>query len=231
MSIEALNNEEFDFKRESRELQNEVLKPWKVTYLRESNDKKYDVYAYKLSLWGTRGWVKNKYIAQIGEWKEWTQFADDYGKPIDKKSFKAWEIVYLRVPKWKEKVNNNPEFTENDLKNLSDKEIKDFYALLKNEAKARKAAKKDAKWTYQLLWGKKLYYKDMAFMTQQSSVYNYNWLFLHVTQYDSAEIPQAIVIWSKKWRNIEWIYIWEETNDKIYRGKLKNDTYWPIPSK
>jgi hypothetical protein len=31
MSIEALNNEEFDFKRESRELQNEVLKPWKVT--------------------------------------------------------------------------------------------------------------------------------------------------------------------------------------------------------
>ena len=27
MSVETLNNEEFDFKRESRELQNEVLKP------------------------------------------------------------------------------------------------------------------------------------------------------------------------------------------------------------
>jgi hypothetical protein len=40
-----------------------------------------------------------------------------------------------------------------------------------------------------------------------------------------------MVLWIKKWNNVEWIYIWEETKNKIYRWKLANDTYWPIPAK
>ena len=52
-----LNKEVKEQKRDSfwedlMELKNEIgePKPWKVTYLRESTDKKYDIYSYKFEL-------------------------------------------------------------------------------------------------------------------------------------------------------------------------------------
>ena len=132
---------------------------------------------------------------------------------------------------WKETKNNEPELTYEEIKKFSDEDIKKLYRLIKNENEAFKASKVDKKWRYLKIKGKKIYYKDMAFMTQQSSNYNYDWVFLHVTQYEWAEIPQWMVLWIKKWRKMEWIYIWEETKDKIYKWALKNDTYWPIPAK
>ena len=77
-------------------------KPWQVIYLRESNDKKYDIFKYEVATWGTKWWIKNKYIQQIGNWIEWTQFTDINWYEIKKDIFNAWEIVYLRVPKNKE---------------------------------------------------------------------------------------------------------------------------------
>ena len=70
MSIEAKNNYEEDFKYEYNKIQNDVLKPGTVKYLRESNDKKYKIYAYKLSLWGNKWGIKNKFEQQIWKWKE-----------------------------------------------------------------------------------------------------------------------------------------------------------------
>lgn len=234
MGIEARENHEVDYFYEAKNLSNKILEPWKMKYVRESNDKKFDVYVYKLSVWGNKLWIRNKFEKQIWKWKEWTKITSENWTELTKNAFKEWEVVYLKVPK---AVKNNetqkelPEMDYEDLKKLPDEKIKELFNLIKDENRTEKATKKDKKWMYLTVSGKKIYFKDLAFLTQQSWNYNYNWLFLHVTQYDWAEIPQAMVLWIKKWKNIEWIYIWEETGNKIYRWQLKSDTYWPIPAK
>ncbi len=238
MGLETRENHEVDYLYEAKNLSNKILEPWKMKYIRESNDKKYDIYTYKLTLWWNKWGIKSKFESQIWKWKEWTKLTSENWTELTKNSFEKWEVVYLRVPKTEKKTEKSnetqkelKEMTYEDLKNLSDEKIKELFNLIKDENRAEKATKKDKKWMYLTISGKKIYFKDLAFLTQQSWNYNYNWLFLHVTQYDWAEIPQAMVLWIKKWNNVEWIYIWEETKNKIYRWKLANDTYWPIPAK
>lgn len=86
-------------KRNLSTLKSQVDKPWQVKFLRESKDKKYDIYGYKLVQWGTKWWIKNKYITQVWPWIEWTQFTDANWNEIKKDRFVANEVVYLRVPK------------------------------------------------------------------------------------------------------------------------------------
>ena len=112
MGIEAHKNFEADLLYDLNEIQNEVLKPGKITYIRESNDKKYDIYAYKLQLWWNRGWIRKKFEQQIWAWKEWTKFAYEDWSITEKTSFKAWEIIYLRVPKVTVKANEDKEQKE-----------------------------------------------------------------------------------------------------------------------
>ena len=145
---------------------------------------------------------------------------------------KEFENLNKEVLKWsKENKNDIPELTYDEVKKFSENDIKALYKLVKNENELFKASKEDKKWRYLKYKGKKIYLKDMAFMNPQSWNYKYNGLFLHITQYDWAEIQQWMVIGTKKWNKIEWIYIWEETKDKVYKWELKFDTYWPIPAK
>lgn len=111
MSIEALNNQKENLiQSDLKELKNEIDKPWQVMYLRESSDKQYKIYKYELVQGGTKWWIKNKYINQIWPWVEWTQFTDAMWNEIKKDKFEAGEVVYLRVPKNKEKINTPWEF-------------------------------------------------------------------------------------------------------------------------
>jgi len=110
MSIEEVKEVKKDPIQESlMDLKKEVEepKPWQVTYLIESTDKKYDIYSYKLAQWWTKWWIKNKYVSQIWPWVEWTQFTDAWWREISKDKFDAWEVVYLRVPKNKDNKEQN----------------------------------------------------------------------------------------------------------------------------
>lgn len=94
-------------KEEVNEVKNEVEqgnRPWKVNYIGESQDWNFNIYKYEVAQWGTKWWIKDKYINQIWPWVEWTQFTDAWWRSINKNKFDTWEIVYLRVPK---KKNNN----------------------------------------------------------------------------------------------------------------------------
>ena len=102
------------------QLESDVAKPWKVVYLRETADKKYKIYRYKLVAWWTKWWIKDKYVSQIWPWVEWTQFVDSVWNVLNKDRFWAWEIVYIKVPKEK-KVDNK----QANNKKANNKEVKD----------------------------------------------------------------------------------------------------------
>ena len=132
MTVEILDNQQEDLIQESlAELkeQSDII-AWQVKYIKESKDKKYNIYAYKLVQGGTKWGIKNKYVNQIWARIEWTQFTDAWWREITKDRFNAWEIVYLRVPK-KESWANQTE-TENIpgkvqfVRNSKDKENKDW---------------------------------------------------------------------------------------------------------
>ena len=112
------------------ELKNQIDKPWQVNYIKESKDKKYDIYSYKLVQWWTRWWVKNKYEQQIWKWIEWTQFTDVNWNEIKKERFDAWETIYLRVPKTKtnkeKKENSNIPWKVEFLWDKKDKKNRSF---------------------------------------------------------------------------------------------------------
>lgn len=116
--------------KERMELADEIITAWKVTYLKDKSDQKYEVYAYKLLQWGNRWWIKNKYINQIWAWVEWTKFTDEWWREISKDRFNEWEIVYLRVPKQDKQSNsretNNNAGTVEFVKNYKDTENKDW---------------------------------------------------------------------------------------------------------
>lgn len=107
MPVETLNetNENL-IQKKLMELKDQIdNKPWQVKFLRESSDKKYNIYSYTLVQWGTKWWIKKKYTEQIWAWVEWTQFTNANWKELTKDKFNAWEVVYLRVPKNKESNN------------------------------------------------------------------------------------------------------------------------------
>ena len=85
--------------------------PWKVIYLRESNDGNYSIYKYILASesWGNKWWIRKKFESQIGAWVEWTQFTDANGNELEQDWFKKWETVYLRVPEQKIQMRENME--------------------------------------------------------------------------------------------------------------------------
>lgn len=126
MSVETLNetNERL-IQKELMELKNQIdNKPWQVKFLRESSDKKYNIYSYTLVQGGTKWWIKKKYTEQIWAWVEWTQFTDANWKELTKDKFNAWEVVYLRVPKNKENINKPWEFTF--VKKMKDKQNRNW---------------------------------------------------------------------------------------------------------
>ena len=90
----------------------EKYERWKVKYLRESNDKRYDIYAYRVDKWWNKWWIIKKYIDQIWPRVEWTQLSNADWYKIKKDRYNAWEIVYLRVPK--NKTNNEQKENEED---------------------------------------------------------------------------------------------------------------------
>lgn len=242
MSVETLNNSNEDLLEESlHELRNQIDKPWQVKYLRESNDGKYKIYSYKLIQWWNKGWIKNKYEQQIWKWKEWTQFSDEFWNIINKTTFKAWEIIYLRVPKNKENYDNLKEMSSEEVMKLSNKDIEELYKHFKWEKRSsRFSVGTDKKWWFLRIDNKKLYHKEVPV----GELKWYNWPFFHFTQYDSASMPQSIEIWVKKWNNIEWFYIWEEIftwnvrdntlktlvqEGQVYKWKLKNWGFWLEP--
>ena len=73
MGLETRENHEVDYLYEAKNLSNKILEPWKMKYIRESNDKKYDIYTYKLTLWWNKWGIKSKFESQIWKWKEWTR--------------------------------------------------------------------------------------------------------------------------------------------------------------
>ena len=109
MSVESLKNQNENLTQKDllslKETLEQKNKPWVVNYLRESKDGKYNIYSYILAQWWTKWWIKNKYINQIWQWIEWTQFTDANWNEIKKDKFNAWERVFLRVPKKKETIN------------------------------------------------------------------------------------------------------------------------------
>lgn len=127
MSIETLKNQNENSIQESlMELKEDINNPWHVTYLRESNDWKYNIYSYELVQWGNKWWIKNKYINQIWPWVEWTLFTDAWWREINKNRFNAWEIVYLKVPKNKnQNESRNIPWKVEFVGNKKDKENKE----------------------------------------------------------------------------------------------------------
>ena len=220
MSIEAKNNYEEDFKYEYNKIQNDVLKPGTVKYLRESNDKKYKIYAYKLSLWGNKWGIKNKFEQQIWKWKEWTQFADADWNIIEKSSFKAWEIVYLRVPNKKEATNDKAkEFNEEEIMKFTRKDISSFNLIDWNY-------QKDNKWEYILFKGKKLYTPNYNDPSKDK-----DWAY--VMSFCSSE-HMWYSFYVKKWNEYRWVYVsW--TDNYFYKWTLelrqqrsnKHKRIWP----
>lgn len=224
-----LNKEVKEQKRDSfwedlMELKNEIgePKPWKVTYLRESTDKKYDIYSYKLIHWWNKWWIKNKYISQIWPWVQWTQFTDAQWHEITKDKFDAWEVVYLRVPKKsRETIDPIPEITFDEILNLTDREI---WKICDNHGWSIFGSKspadgRDKKWEYFIVKGKKLYCWD-------AKNGGPNWVYVY---YDWWSEEKMYAFFRKTWNNYSWIYydsaIW---SDKIYRWNLKKDNYWCI---
>ena len=127
MSIETLKDQNENSIQESlMELKEDINNPWHVTYLRESNDWKYNIYSYELVQWGNKWWIKNKYINQIWPWVEWTLFTDAWWREINKNRFNAWEIVYLKVPKNKnQNESRNIPWKVEFVGNKKDKENKE----------------------------------------------------------------------------------------------------------
>lgn len=113
-------------KKDLSKLKSEVDQPWQMKFLRESNNKKYDIYGYKLVQWWTKWWIKNKYIEQIWPWVEWTQFTDAGWNEIKKDKFVAWEIVYLRVPKKEKNEYNHTPWKFEYIRNTKDNENRNW---------------------------------------------------------------------------------------------------------
>lgn len=185
-------------------------KPWKVNYLRETKD--YKIYSYTVDTWGTKKWIKGKYINQVWPWNEKTQFTDAKWDPIKKDYFNAWEVVYLRVPKKKdvETIDSTPEMSKKEIDNLNWTELMNIFK------QTNKDSKRDNIWEYIIVQHKgknrKLYFtlgKDLkdghAYIT-----------------FDSFDGDNNISIWIKKWNKITWIYSDLEGNSfkKIYRWEL-----------
>jgi len=246
MSVETLNNPNEDlFQENLYELKNQIDKPWQVKYLRESNDGKYKIYSYKLVQWWNRGGIKNKYEQQIWKWIEWTQFSDEFWNIIDKTTFKAWEIIYLRVPKNKENYDNLKEMSSEEVMKLSNKDIEELYNHFQRKKRSsRFSLGTDEKWWFLRIDNKKLYHKEYQICDPESDELKwYNWPFFHFIQYDSASMPQAIEIWIKKWNNIEWFYIWEAVYSwnyinnnikllieewQVYKWRLNEWDFWLV---
>ena len=220
MSVEALNNQNEDLLQESlHELKNQIDKPWQVKYLRESKDGKYKIYSYKLVQWWNRGGIKNKYEQQIWKWIEWTQFSDELWNIIDKTTFKAWEIVYLRVPKAKESTAEKaPEMTIDDIMKMTKQEAADLCNLMYHHpldnSPARYKSYKDKKWQFMLYKGKKLYI-DLFKKKQQDGTY--------VANYSSSE-NKCFCFYVKKWNNYRWIYL-DWSNNIFYKWTLVKNEY------
>lgn len=112
-------------------LKSQVDQPWKIMYLRESTDQKYKIYGYKLALWGTKWWIKDKFIAQFWHWVEWTQFVDANWKELKADRFNKWEIVYLRVPK--KNISKQKDVNKREVKNQNEtKNVPWKFSFIKN---------------------------------------------------------------------------------------------------
>ena len=225
-------SKEFSTKQNLEKLKHELKqanKPWIVNYLKESKDRKYNIYSYKLVQWWTKWWIKNKYEAQIWPRDEWTQFTDVNWNELKKERFEAWEVVYLRVPKkWKETSNSISEMTLEEIMKISDKEIKklfeniqdDFYiwyynSTSKTEPKIKKG--KDNKWYYIILNSKKVY--NLNSNIDKKDVAKLGLPFISITWEDFA--LATISIAKKVWNKYMWVSYNGKDYDKVYRWELE----------
>ena len=134
--------------------------PWKLIYLRKSNDKMYDIFKYTLDHGDTKLWIKNRYRNEVGPWIEGTQFTDAIWNELQKDKFEKWDIVYLRVPD----LRAFPEMTIDDIYNLTYDEIEKILAgYNRNPESAGELYKivddrsSDNIWKCFIINGKKLY--------------------------------------------------------------------------
>ncbi len=125
-SPKEINEQEKTIEKSLSTLKSEIDKPWQVKYLKESKDKKYNIYGYKLVQWGTKWWIKNQYIKQIWTRIEWTKFTDANGNEIKKDKFIAWEIVFLRVPKKEKNESQKTPWKFEYVRNTKDKDNRNW---------------------------------------------------------------------------------------------------------
>ena len=219
MSIEAINELNENLKAVTK-LKKEVEqkdKPWVVNYIGESRDKNFNIYRYKVATWGTKWWIKNRYINQIWSWVEWTQFSDVNWYPLNKNWFKAWEVVYLRVPKkkikkWVETLDPTPEMSTKEIMSLSNKDIIELVKKVKND-REKFFNHKDKNWPYAIINGKKVYLCD------NNHLPNHNWAYIRF----EFKRTGYFSLFTKKWNDYQWVYYNDGDrydNKKIYKWRL-----------
>ncbi len=236
MTVETLNNSNEDlisFQEDLANLKNEIDKPWEVKYLKESKDWKYKIYRYMLVKWGTKWWIKKKYIEQIWPWVEWTQFTDKHWKEIEKNNFEKWEVVYLRVPKNEKKENQNdnidstPDRTSDEIMKLPKSilnELLDKYTLRKKYKSYH-----DKIWEYIILNRKKVYiiYMHSGELSKSENFIIENKAFFRMEWADGSHINYVQII-KKVWKEYLWVSKYEDDWQPVYRWKFirSRDEWW-----
>lgn len=195
MNLEA-PKDKITIKERLKELEKWIIEPWKIQYVWESNDKKYKIYAYKAPLLWNKRWIKDKYIKQIWPRVEWTQITDVNWNEIKKNTFKAWEIVYLRVPK--EYIDPTPEMKLEEIMNLKDEEV--IKIVEKCELYREHEFKySDKNWLYTIINGKKIYLCDNSHLPKR------NWTYIRF----NFQRTWILSLFTKEWNKYRWIN-WQE---------------------
>ena len=179
-------------------------------YIGESKDKKYYIYKHTIPKWllvpkNMVTEMANKYF-----WKVYKniQFTDSTWR--EKKGNLKGD-VYLRIPKkesvdrlsGKNVVDTTPEMTQEDIKEISDEQIKDIFAsYVWNEwSKWSKYEKEDKYGKYVIINSKKLYIKyQYRGYNPEFKLPKKPYLFV---QYDDGDVTY-ILIGQWDWKNFNW---------------------------
>ena len=220
MSVDILNDANDDLIQESlMDLKKEVeaMKPteslpWEFKLIKRMKDKEkrnWKMYSYTLESWGNYRWIDSKYMEKTNDFVHLLpgrNFCDISWNIISKREFSKWETVYIKVPDT-DVFDEVPKMTLEDIKNLSDTDIRMLYDSYQefsgSDAEAHRGSMyehADQGWKYVMFKGKKIYIQ--YFFLDHTRLINKEPCFL-VSEGEGC--VDYIAIWRYDWKIFDWV--------------------------
>ena len=237
------------------DLKNEMLKqanamsfeekePWEFNFLKKITDQQnrnWKVYSYTLLNWWNDRWIENVYQDKMWQYDQFLlpgrNFCDQYGNIVSEagnewwvyQNYRKWETVYIRVPD-REVVDNVPEMTIDEIKKLSDDDVRKVFASYEQFAGSDDSANRwsiyehaDKNWDYVMFNGKKVY---VQYRFWDSPILKENTPFLLLGFHNGW--LEELQIWIYDWVDFDWISCYSSNEwESIERWVMKMDDIWP----